>query len=131
MSSPTPPTLDALPSELRKLIVSHLAPSGDDCTRYARGGKIHLKNANLAHSCLREWVPEFLFRDMVLPHVLVGMSSQLERLTYSQPDGAELLKHVKTVQVKVPPAIRWEADTTELFDYVHDITDQRLTKKFG
>ncbi|KAF2466686.1 uncharacterized protein BDR25DRAFT_345296 [Lindgomyces ingoldianus] len=132
MSSPkvveyTSPKLDTLPSELRRLIVSHLAPS---TKIYAKGCKKHLKNANLAHSCLREWVPEFLFRDMVLPHVLVGMSFQLQRFAVD-PAAAKLLKHVKTIGVKVPPAIRWEINSSDPFNYIDDITSQRLKRKFN
>ncbi|ORY12763.1 hypothetical protein BCR34DRAFT_663666 [Clohesyomyces aquaticus] len=132
MSSPmnldyTAPKVDTLPSEIQRLIVSHLAPSGD---LYAKGCKRHLKNANLAHSCLRKWVPEFMFRDMVLPHVLAGMSFELERFAVN-PAAAKLLKHVKTIAVKIPPAIRWEIDSTDPFDYIDDITDQRLKAKFN
>ncbi|KAF2025530.1 hypothetical protein EK21DRAFT_76197, partial [Setomelanomma holmii] len=77
-SGPDPkpePTLNTLPSELRRLIVSHLAPDPD---HLHPGCKRHLQSANLAHSCLREWVREYLFQDMALNHVLVGMSSHLE-----------------------------------------------------
>jgi hypothetical protein len=93
----TQPALNTLPSELRRLIVSYLAPhpglTQPDC-------KADLKNANLAHSCLREWVPEYMFRDMVLNHVLVGMSSQLERFAMD-PFTATLLKFVKHIIVQV------------------------------
>lgn len=92
------PTLDTLPSELRRLIVAHLAPSGPEELR--PGCKAPLKSANLAHPCLREWVPEFMFRDMALEHVIVGMASFLERFAVNE-DNAGLLKHVKTIQVKV------------------------------
>jgi hypothetical protein len=47
------PVLSALPSEVRRLIVAHLAP---DSEGLRPGSKEDLKNANLAHSCLREWV---------------------------------------------------------------------------
>jgi hypothetical protein len=54
--SKSQPFLSALPSELRKLIVAHLAPHPE---RLRPGSKEDLKNANLAHSCLREWVRMF------------------------------------------------------------------------
>jgi hypothetical protein len=95
-----PPTLDVLPSELRKLKVSFLAPSGSDGERYARNGKIHLKNANMAARCLHEWVPEFMFRDMSLLHVSVDIASHLERFAITK-ENASYLKFVKTIQVKV------------------------------
>jgi hypothetical protein len=91
------PSLNTLPSELRKFIVSYLAPSLD---HLIPGSKQDLKSANLAHSCLREWVPEYMFRDMALQHVLVGMSSHLERFTISC-DNEELLRFVKHVVVQV------------------------------
>lgn len=91
----SPPTLDTLPSELRKLIVSFLAPT------YLRpGAKQALKNANRAHRCLHEWATEYLFRDMALLHVLPGMSSHLDYFT-THPDTAHLIKYVKKVVVKV------------------------------
>jgi len=70
IASKPQPALNTLPSELRRLIVSHLAPERGTLLP---GCKKHLKSANLAHSCLREWVPEYMFRDMALMHVLVGM----------------------------------------------------------
>ena len=91
------PGLNTLPSELRRLIVSHLAPDTDNLRP---GCKQHLKNANLAHSCLREWAPEYMFRDMALKHVLVGMSSHLESFVAS-PSNDELLKFVKHINVQV------------------------------
>ena len=95
-----PPTLDTLPSELRKLIVSFLAPSGTDRERYARGGKIHLKRANMTARCLHDWVPEVMFQDMTLLHVSVDSASHLERFAIT-PENATYLKYVKTIQVKV------------------------------
>jgi hypothetical protein len=95
--SEMPRTLNTLPSELRRLIVSYLAPSPD---QLRPGCKQHLQNANLAHSCLREWVPEYMFRIMPLKHVLVGMSSQLELFAVTQ-DNASLLKYVKHIVVQV------------------------------
>jgi hypothetical protein len=91
------PALNSLPSELRRLIVSHLAPEPDSLHP---GCKRHLKSANLAHSCLREWAREYLFRDMALNHVLVGMSSHLECFV-ANPDNAGVLKYVKHVRVQV------------------------------
>ncbi|KAF2260997.1 hypothetical protein CC78DRAFT_536026 [Lojkania enalia] len=125
-----PWTLDALPSEIRRLIVSHLTLDWPYQTRYTKGAKIHLKNANLAHRCLREWVPGFLFRDMVLTHVLPGIVSQLQAFSVD-PAAAALLRHVRSIQVQVPPAIRWEIRTTDPFDFIDDITNNRLTKKFS
>jgi hypothetical protein len=91
------PALEALPTELRRLIVSHLAP---DPENLRLGCKQDLKNANLSHSCLRAWATEYLFRDMALKHVLVGMSSHLERFAV-EPRNAELLKLVKHIVVQV------------------------------
>lgn len=95
--STTPPTLDSLPSELRKLIVSHLAP---DPNNMKPGCKRHLKNANLAHSCLREWVNEYMFQAMMLKHVLFGLSCHLEIFAVSQ-ENTELLPYVKHISVQV------------------------------
>lgn len=72
----TPPTLETLPPEIRKLIISFLAPGA-----LLPGCKRALKNANLAHRCLHEWVPEYLFQDMVLVHAVPGMASHLEYFT--------------------------------------------------
>lgn len=96
-NSNVPRALNTLPSELRRLIVSHLAPAPD---QIRPGCKQHLQNANFAHSCLREWVPEYMFSVMPLKHVLVGMSSQLERFAVT-PSNASLLKYVKHVVVQV------------------------------
>ena len=90
-----PPTLDTLPSELRKLIVSFLAPA-----YLYPGSKQALKNANLAQRCLREWVPEYLFRDMALLHVMTGITSHLEYFT-THPDTADYTRYVKRVVIKV------------------------------
>jgi hypothetical protein len=91
------PALNTLPSELRRLIVSHLAPSPDSLKP---DSKTNLKNANLAHSCLHEWAPEYMFRDMALKHVLVGMSSHLECFA-ANPNNTELFKFVKHIVVQV------------------------------
>jgi hypothetical protein len=91
------PTLNSLPSELRRLIVSHLAPNPDNLQR---GCKQDLKNANLAHRCLNEWVTEFMFKDMALQHVLVGMSGNLELFGATETN-TSLLKYVKHIQVQV------------------------------
>jgi hypothetical protein len=93
-----PPTLATLPSELRRIIVTHLGPASPD--ELVPGCKIHLKNANLAHRCLREWVPEIMFRNMVLEHVIVGQASHLERFAAHAND-PKLLTHVKYIQVQV------------------------------
>lgn len=97
IASKPQPTLNSLPSELRRLIVSHLAPSPD---ALRPGCKSHLKSANLAHSCLREWVPEFMFMDMALKHVLVGMSSHLECFGV-ESHNRKFLKFVKHINVQV------------------------------
>jgi hypothetical protein len=62
------PVLSALPSELRKLIVAYLAPD-PECLR--PGSKQDLKNANLAHSCLREWVRMSKY-DLQMRHMLTS-----------------------------------------------------------
>ncbi len=100
--------LNNLPSEIRRLIVSSLAPG----PKHLRpGSKNDLKNANLAHSCLREWVTEYMFHDMALIHVLPGMSSHLELFALT-PENAKLLKFVKhiIVQVSFPSMLIDSAD---------------------
>jgi hypothetical protein len=97
LASKPRPSLDTLPSELRKLIVSYLAPCPD---HLVPGSKRDLKSANLANSCLREWVLEYMFRDMALQHVLVGMSSHLERFSIICED-EQLPKFVKHIVVQV------------------------------
>ncbi|CAO2656306.1 Nn.00g051090.m01.CDS01 [Neocucurbitaria sp. VM-36] len=125
--SKPPPTLTTLPSELRKVIVSHLAP---DPEHLRPGCKRDLKNANLAHSCLREWVTEYMFRDMALPHVLPGTASQLEIFTVI-PENARLIKYVKHIVVQVPPAIRWDVGVENPFSlHQEEHTAQRLCSKF-
>jgi hypothetical protein len=70
-------SLETLPSELRKLIVSYLAPSNPE--DMVPGCNRHLQKAHLAHSCLREWATEYMFRDMALKHVLPdGASCHLD-----------------------------------------------------
>ncbi|KAH7393937.1 hypothetical protein DE146DRAFT_660337 [Phaeosphaeria sp. MPI-PUGE-AT-0046c] len=122
------PALHTLPSELRRLIVSFLAPH-PDC--HHPGNKQDLKNANATHSCLRECTPEYLFRDMALNHVLVGMSSQLERFAID-PSNHRLLEFVKHIRVQVPPALRWEVgmDGAAFGQHVEDVTARRLCAKF-
>jgi len=88
-------TLDQLPSELRRLIVSYLSP-----VMLRPGSKTDLKNANSAHRCLHEWATEYLFRDMALLHVLPGMSSQLERFSV-QKACIVLHKLVKRIEIRV------------------------------
>ncbi|KAH7095106.1 hypothetical protein FB567DRAFT_586436 [Paraphoma chrysanthemicola] len=130
-SGPVPkpvPTLDSLPSELRRIIVSYLAPLSDELVP---GCKKHLKNANVAHSCLREWAREYLFRDMPLNHVLVGMSSHLECFV-ANPENTELLKYIKHVRVQVPPGLRWEVGTDDPFGHhLDDQTSHRLHRHHG
>lgn len=94
----TKSSLVTLPAELRRLIVSFLAPARLQDLR--PGCKDDLRNANLAHSCLRQWVPEYMFRDMVLEHLIVGMSPHLEQFALHKGN-TSLLKHVKAIQVKV------------------------------
>jgi hypothetical protein len=91
------PTLASLPSELRKIIVNYLAPAALESLQ--RGCKADLQNANLAHRCLREWVPEVMFRDMALEHVIAGQASHLERFAANHT--SPLLSLVKRIQVKV------------------------------
>lgn len=93
----TPRSLATLPSEIRRLIVACLAPHPD---QLERGCKRDLQNANVAHRCLHEWATEYMFRDMALQHVLVGMSSQLELFGLTQ-DNRGLLKYVKHIRVMV------------------------------
>ncbi|KAH7557975.1 hypothetical protein BM1_05247 [Bipolaris maydis] len=69
------------------------------------GCKLDLQNANLAHSCLREWATEHLFRDMTLTHVLPGASCSLEIFAITKQN-AHLLDFVTHIVVQVPPAIR-------------------------
>lgn len=89
------PSLQTLPPELRKLIVSFLAPTDD----LQPGCKQALKNANLAHRCLHSWVTEYLFHDMVLVHAVPGMASHLE-LFAAHPEAAGFRKYVKRVVVQ-------------------------------
>ena len=94
-------TIDALPSELMKQVVSYLAPT---CVEEMKPGcKLDLQNANLAHSCLREWATEYLFRDMMLTHVLPGASCDLEIFAITKQN-AHLLKHVTHIVVQVQAA---------------------------
>jgi hypothetical protein len=88
-------TLDQLPSELRRLIVSFLSP-----LRLRPGSKKDLKNANLAHRCLHEWATEYIFHEMTLLHVLPGISSQLERFSL-QEECIALHKLVKRIEIRV------------------------------
>ncbi|KAF1843830.1 uncharacterized protein K460DRAFT_368690 [Cucurbitaria berberidis CBS 394.84] len=121
------PALNTIPSELRRQIVSYIAP---DPEHLRPGCKRHLKTANLAHSCLREWVTEYMFRDMALTHVLPGMSSHLEVFAVSR-ENAGLLKYVKHIVVQVPPAIRWEVGVDDPFAvHPEEITTQRLCQRF-
>ncbi|KAF5844907.1 hypothetical protein GGP41_008862 [Bipolaris sorokiniana] len=116
-------TIDALPSELMKQVVSYLAPT---CVEEMKPGcKLDLQNANLAHSCLREWATEYLFRDMMLTHVLPGASCDLEIFAITKQN-AHLLKHVTHIVVQVPPAIRREEFDTGLSYTPERATRQRL-----
>lgn len=89
------PSLETLPSELRKLIVSFLAPA-----YLAPGCKQALRSANLAHRCLHEWATEYLFQGMVLMHAAPGMASHLEYFT-THREAAGFLKYVKRVVIQV------------------------------
>ncbi|EUC46373.1 hypothetical protein COCMIDRAFT_35993 [Bipolaris oryzae ATCC 44560] len=116
-------TIDALPSELMKQVVSYLAPT---CVEETKPGcKLDLQNANLAHSCLREWATEYLFRDMMLTHVLPGASCSLELFAITKQN-AHLLKHVTHIVVQVPPAIRREDFETAMCYAPERATRQRL-----
>ncbi|KAF2641591.1 hypothetical protein P280DRAFT_317180 [Massarina eburnea CBS 473.64] len=115
-------SLPSLPSELRKLIVSFLVPPLD---ALGPGSKNDLKNANLTHRCLSEWVPEHMFKEMCLEHVAVGMASHLERLSVER-GMRRVRKYVKVILVKVPPAIRWEIGMGEDLNNLDDITIRRL-----
>lgn len=92
-----PPSLETLPPELLKLIVSYLAPLFPN--RPLPGDKQALMHANLAHRCLHLWATEYLFRDMVLKHAVPGMASHLELFT-ADPDAAGLQKYVKSVIIQ-------------------------------
>lgn len=118
-SSPRP-TLTTLPSELRKLIVSYLTPASVD--EIKPGCKRHLQNANLTHSCLREWATEYLFRDMTLTHVLLGASSNLEIFAVT-PENGHLLKHVRHIIVKV----RQKQKHASMFTFP-SVTEYELTQ---
>lgn len=93
---------------------------------------MHLQNANLAHSCLRESATEYLFRDMTLTHVLLGASCNLEIFAVTK-ENAHLLKYVKHIVVQVPPAIAWEIgiDGTPDMYRIGEYTHNRLCRKFG
>lgn len=92
--------LSDLPSELLSIVVGHLTPSYEN--RFKPGQKKDLQSANFAHRCLRQWVPQFLFRNMCLMVVAVGFSSKskLEGMLVD-PLGLELAKHIRNVQLKV------------------------------
>lgn len=118
--------LSDLPSELLSIIVGHLAPSYEN--RFKPGQKKDLQSANFAHRCLRQWVPQFLFRNMCLMVVTFGLSSKLEGMLLD-PLGLELAKHTRNVQLKVPPTIREEVDETPRTSF--ESTTLRLLSRFG
>jgi hypothetical protein len=99
------PTLPSLPSEIRREIVSYLVVTKYVNFQHKLGSKADLKNANAAHSCLREWVPEYMFRDMVFNNVVDGMISHLERFI-AEPANSRLWPYVKTIYVQVCHVIR-------------------------
>lgn len=99
--------LSDLPPELLSVVVGHLAPSYEN--RFKPGQKKDLQSANFAHRCLRQWVPQFLFRNMCLMVVIVGLSSKLEGILVD-PLGLELAKHIRNVQLKVLPTIPQKVD---------------------
>ena len=79
--------LSDLPSELLSIVVGHLAPSYEN--RFKPGQKKDLQSASFAHRCLRQWVPQLLFRNMCLIVVTVGLPSKLEGMLLD-PLGLEL-----------------------------------------
>lgn len=91
-------SIKTLPSEVRKQIVSYLAPLGNDAR--AIGSKNDLQNANRAHRCLRECVPEYMFETMVLNWLEKGVACHLERFALD-PNNANYLKYVKRIIVQV------------------------------
>lgn len=95
--SPSGPTLATLPSELRKLVVSYLVP---DPNNFRAGCKEDLRHANLVRSCLHEWVPEYMFKDMALKHVHLYAPPQLQRVA-EDPRNAGLLNFAKYIQVQL------------------------------
>jgi len=105
--------LSDLPSELLSIIVGHLAPSYEN--RFKPGQKKDLQSANFAHRCLRQWVPQFLFRNMCLMVVTFGLSSKLEGMLLD-PLGLELAKHIRNVQLKV-----WTTNTLLNYDSRADV----------
>jgi hypothetical protein len=123
--------LSDLPPELLSIVVGHLAPSYEN--RFKPGQKKDLQSANFAHRCLRQWVPQFLFRNMCLMVVAVGFSSKskLEGMLVD-PLGLELAKHIRNVQLKV-----WTTNTLLNYDSGADVkwlhrfhlqSHRRLTK---
>ena len=64
---------------------------------------MHLQNANLAHSCLRESATEYLFRDMTLTHVLLGASCNLEIFAVTK-ENAHLLSIYEQTLTSTGPA---------------------------
>ena len=105
--------LSDLPSELLGIIVGHLAPSYEN--RFKPGQKKDLQSANFAHRCLRQWVPQFLFRNMCLMVVTVGLSFKLEGMLVD-PLGLELAKHIKNVRLKV-----WTTNTLLNYNFGADV----------
>ena len=99
------PTLDSLPSEIRKQIVSHLVITEYVNFQHKVGSKADLKNANAAHSCLREWVPEYMFRDMVFNYLIDGVASHFERFS-AEPANSRLWAFVKSIYVQVRHVLR-------------------------
>ncbi|EUC35302.1 hypothetical protein COCCADRAFT_24716 [Bipolaris zeicola 26-R-13] len=120
-------TIDALPSELMKQVVSYLAPT---CVEEMKPGcKLDLQNASLAHSCLREWATEYLFKDMTLTHILPGASCNLERFATTKQN-AHLLDFVTHIVVQVPPAIRTDDMRMGISYTPEGATRQRLYPQY-
>ena len=115
MSSPidVDKRLSDLPSELLSIVVGHLAPSYEN--RFKPGQKKDLQSANFAHRCLRQWVPQFLFRNMCIVVVTVDLSPKLEGMLLD-PLGLELAKHIRNVQLKV-----WTTNTLLNYDSRADV----------
>ena len=105
--------LSDLPSELLSSVVGYLAPSYEN--RFKPSQKKDLQSANFAHRCLRQWVPQFLFRNMCIVVVTVDLSPKLEGMLLD-PLGLELAKHIRNVQLKV-----WTTNTLLNYDSRADV----------
>lgn len=115
-------SLETLPSELRKLIVSSLAP-----IHLSPGCKQAIKNANLAHRSLHAWATEYLFQDMVLVHAVPGMASHLEYFT-THREAAGFMKYVRSVVIQASIIHKWSScDSDCLRCHQHCVGKSGLT----